>query len=148
MKVNCVFTSGLMPTPPTPGWKLPEAIGSFSPIFNVAFWLSTDRSCGDCRTRVALSLSTACNIPEGRTVEKSCVPTLLRAESGMEAEVEVDDVPVVAVRPVVLVFGVEVEAVVEVEELGVLMVERGEKLTGRLKLLRAAPKVRVISLET
>jgi hypothetical protein len=66
----------------------------------------------------------------------------------MEAEVEVDDVPVVAVRPVVLVFGVEVEAVVEVEELGVLMVERGEKLTGRLKLLRAAPKVRVISLET
>jgi hypothetical protein len=66
----------------------------------------------------------------------------------MEAEVEVDDVPVVEVVPVVLVVGVEVEAVVEVEELGVLMLERGEKLTGILKLLRAAPKVRVISLDT
>lgn len=66
----------------------------------------------------------------------------------MEVAVEAVVVPVVEVVPVVLLVGVEVEAVVDVEELGVLMLERGEKFTGRLKLLRAAPKVRVISLET
>jgi hypothetical protein len=37
MKVNCVFTSGFTPTPATPDWKLPEAMGSFSPIFREAF---------------------------------------------------------------------------------------------------------------
>ena len=66
----------------------------------------------------------------------------------MDAAVDVPVVPVVVVVPVVLVVGVDVEAVVLVEVLGVLILVRGEKFTGMLKLLRAAPNVRVISLET
>ena len=55
-------------------------------------------------------------------------------------------VPVVLA--VVLLATVDVAAVVVVEVLGVLMLLRGVKFTGMLKLLRAAPNVRVISLET
>src|ERR1017187_10556523 len=61
----------------------------------------------------------------------------------MEVAVEAVEVPPVVVVP--LVVGVEVEAV-EVDELGVLMLLRGVKFTGMLKVFRAAPKVRAISL--
>jgi hypothetical protein len=43
---NWVFTSGLMPTPPMPGWNDPVATGTRSPIFSVAFWPSSARTCG------------------------------------------------------------------------------------------------------
>src|ERR1017187_308692 len=122
-------------------------MGSFWPTFGVAFWLSTDRICGDCRTRVPLSLKTACNIPDGKTVEKSEKPILPIAESGREDVVAVV-VPVVLV-PLVEVLAVLVDVdVVPVEELGVLILDRGVKLTGRLSVFRAAPRVRVISLDT
>src|SRR3954463_1611222 len=43
---NWVLTSGLIPTPPMPGWNEPVATGTRSPIFSVAFvWLSA-RTCG------------------------------------------------------------------------------------------------------
>ena len=32
--------------PPMPGWNEPVAMGTRSPIFNVAFWPSTERICG------------------------------------------------------------------------------------------------------
>src|SRR5260221_14286955 len=60
-----------MPTPPIPGWKLPVAVGSRSPIFSVAFTLSTDRICGACSTLVRVSLRVACSRAPGSVIEKS-----------------------------------------------------------------------------
>src|ERR1035441_3396923 len=74
--VNWVLTSGLMPAPATAPKvepKLPLAVGSFSPIFMVAFWPSTERICGDCRTLVRVSLNVACKSALGRMVEKSAL---------------------------------------------------------------------------
>ena len=65
----------------------------------------------------------------------------------MEAVVDVPVVPVVPFVVVPVPVSVEVDAVV-LAVLGVLMLLRGAKLIGMFKLLRAAPKVRVISLET
>jgi len=43
--LELVLTNGLMPTPPMPGWKLPLAVGTRSPILSVAFTPSTERTC-------------------------------------------------------------------------------------------------------
>ncbi len=51
-----------------PDWKLPVAVGIFSPILMVALVLSSARICGDCSTRVLESLSTASNCAPGRPV--------------------------------------------------------------------------------
>src|SRR6476660_6158079 len=82
MKVNCVLTSGLMPTPPIPGCKLPVAVGWRSPILRVAFTLSTARSCGDCNTLVLASLNTSCRVAPGIVVEKSAVERRPRLDKG------------------------------------------------------------------
>src|SRR5580658_7906131 len=114
---NWVLTSGLIPTPPTPGWKLPEAVGSRSPIFNVDFTLSTARNSGACSTVVSASLREACSSALGRVVEKSALerwPSTLR---GMAL------VPVVlAVVPVVVVGVVVVVAVVLVDDVVAVVV--------------------------
>src|ERR1035441_2901792 len=97
--VNWVLTSGLMPAPATAPKvepKLPLAVGSFSPIFMVAFWPSTERICGDCRTLVRVSLKVACKSALGRMVEQAALARWARLESGMDA-------PVVLLAPVVLV---------------------------------------------
>src|SRR5215510_9393273 len=52
---NCVFTSGLMPTPPIPGWKDPVATGIRSPILSDAFRPSDARICGFCSNLLLLS---------------------------------------------------------------------------------------------
>src|ERR1700733_5055802 len=100
---NCVLTSGLMPTPPTPGWKLPDAVGSRSPIFNVDFTLSTARNSGACRTVVSASLREACSSALGRVVEKSALARWPNSESGMDAPGVLLVVPVVVVGVVVAV---------------------------------------------
>src|SRR5687767_14555253 len=84
MNWNCVFTSGLIPTPPMPGWKLPDAVGWRSPIFRLAFTLSTDRSWGACSTRVLVSLRAASSRALGRLIEKSELAMRPRLESGMD----------------------------------------------------------------
>ena len=54
---NWVLTSGLMPTPPMPGWNEPVATGTRSPIFREAFCPSTARICGCWMTLVSLSVN-------------------------------------------------------------------------------------------
>src|SRR5260370_31505063 len=71
-----------MPTPPIPGWKLPVAVGWRSPIFSVAFTLSTARSCGDCSTLVLASLNTACRSAPGIVVAKSAEERWPRLDKG------------------------------------------------------------------
>src|SRR5947209_7861744 len=71
-----------MPTPPMPGWKLPLAVGSRSPIFIVALALSTARICGACNTFVFALLIAACNRALGRVVAKSALEMRPRLESG------------------------------------------------------------------
>src|SRR3981189_1979940 len=71
-----------MPTPPMPGWKLPVAVGWRSPIFRVAFWPSTARSCGDCRTFVRASLITAWSSALGTVRDQSAGESRPRLESG------------------------------------------------------------------
>src|SRR5260370_15173280 len=56
---NWVLTSGLIHTPPMPGWNEPVATGTLSPIFNDAFWPSTARICGFWINRVLLSENSA-----------------------------------------------------------------------------------------
>src|SRR5271157_6490279 len=113
---NWVLTSGLMPTPPMPGWKLPLAVGTRSPMLSVAFTPSTERTCGACSTLVRASLSVACSRAPGRVVEKSALARCPRLDSGMEeAELLVlvvvvgmlDEAVVLVV--LVLVLAVEVE---------------------------------------
>src|ERR1039458_7905173 len=98
--VNWVLTSGLIPpnppVVPSPEPKLPLAVGSRSPIFMVAFWPSTERICGDCRTLVRVSLKVACKSALGRMVEKSALARWPRLEMGIDA-------PVVLLEPVVVV---------------------------------------------
>ena len=84
MKLNCVLTSGLIPTPPMPGWKLPVAVGWRSPIFRVALTPSTERSCGACRTLVLVSASVNWSSALGSVIEKSAVEMWPRFESGIE----------------------------------------------------------------
>src|SRR5580658_9757672 len=108
--VNCVLTRGLTPTPATPGWKLPLAVGTFSPILSVALALSTARICGACRTVVLESFSTASSAAPGRLViEKSALDMWLSALSGTFVLV---GEPAAVVLPVVVVVGVVVVAVV------------------------------------
>src|SRR5713101_3804194 len=56
---NCVFTRGLIPTPPMPGWNEPVATGTRSPILSEAFCPSTARICGFWIILVVLSLNSA-----------------------------------------------------------------------------------------
>src|ERR1700693_4593267 len=100
---NWVLTSGLMPTPPTPGWKLPEAVGSRSPIFNVDFTLSTARHSGACSTVVLASLMAACSSALGRVVEKSALARWPNSLRGMALPVVLLEVPVVVDGVVVAV---------------------------------------------
>src|SRR5580698_7531338 len=93
---NCVLTSGLTPTVPTPGWKLPVAYGYFSPIFNDTFWPSETRTSGDSCILVRESDITACNVAPGRLVEKSLVPICPSCDSATKVELA-------AVLPVVVV---------------------------------------------
>src|SRR2546423_15134081 len=74
-----------MPTPtePRPDPKLPVAVGWRSPIFKLAFNISTARSCGDCSTLVLASANTACSKALGMVVEKSAVESRPRFENGM-----------------------------------------------------------------
>src|SRR5580698_9803021 len=87
--------------------KLPLAVGSFSPIFMLDFWPSTERSCGACSTLVRVSLKVAWNTAPGRVVDQSLKFTWPMAENGIAAPVvvlPVVPVPVVGVVvPVVLV---------------------------------------------
>src|ERR1019366_262078 len=111
---NWVLTNGLMPTPPMPGWKLPLAVGTRSPIFSVAFTPSTERTCGACSTLVRASLSVACNRAPGRVVEKSELARCPRLDRGMELPVALELVVVgvvVAMEVGVLVLVEAVEAV-------------------------------------
>src|ERR1035441_8169728 len=131
---NCVLTRGLMPTPPMPGWKLPLAVGTRSPMLSVAFTPSTERTCGACSTLVRALLRVACNRAPGRVVEKSELARCARFESGMELPVDVELVVVgVVVRAEVLAVEVLVLAVeVELELIGTWMLERGVKAMGEL----------------
>ena len=97
MKLNCVLTSGLMPTPPMPGWKLPVAVGCRSPILSVALTPSTERNCGACRTLVLVSLSVACSSALGSVTAKS--EPLMIVQIGKRNEPGVLLVPVVPVVP-------------------------------------------------
>src|SRR5437773_108538 len=71
-----------------PGWKLPLAVGTLLPIFRVAFWLSTARTWGDCRTRVLVFFKVACNCAFGNMTEYWPVERWLSRLSAM-AEVAV-----------------------------------------------------------
>src|SRR5271157_1818257 len=139
---NWVLTSGLIPTPPMPGWKLPLAVGTRSPMLSVAFTPSTERTCGACSTLVRASLSVACNRAPGRVVEKSELARCPRLESGMEEAVVLVPVVVVGVVAVVvlavLVLAVEVELV---ELIGTCMLERGVKAMGELIPVEASAAV-------
>src|SRR5215467_7989104 len=68
---NWVLTSGLMPTPPMPGWNDPVATGTRSPIFNDAFWPSSARICGFWTSLVLLSLNRAVAVACGIVTWKS-----------------------------------------------------------------------------
>src|SRR5215470_10080389 len=68
---NCVLTSGLMPTPPIPGWKDPVATGTRSPIFRVAFCPSSARICGFWMILVLLSPIIAEAVMGGIVIVKS-----------------------------------------------------------------------------
>src|ERR1035441_5756000 len=149
---NWVLTSGLKPAPTTPCVepKLPLAVGCFEPIFMMAFWPSTERICGDCRTLVRVSLKVACKSALGRMVEKSELARWPRLESGMDAPVvlllvvPVVLVPLVVVVPVV-VMPVVVPVVVELVAPCTWMLVRGVKLNGTLSpvLAKAAVRLRV-----
>src|SRR6516162_9826907 len=56
---NCVLTSGLIPTPPMPGWNDPVATGTLSPILSDAFWPSRARIWGFWISLVSLAPITA-----------------------------------------------------------------------------------------
>jgi hypothetical protein len=94
---NCVFTSGLMPTPPMPGWNEPVATGTRSPIFSEAFWPSTARICGCCTMRLSLSLYSAVAVAELMFTWKSVA---FRLPSAFRLMLPGD--PVVPVVPVVV----------------------------------------------
>src|SRR5262245_6293355 len=72
-----------MPTPPTPGWKLPVAVGWRSPILRLALMPSTARSWGDWRTLVRASLSTAWRRALGTVMAQSAVESLPRLDNGI-----------------------------------------------------------------
>src|SRR5437016_1443512 len=97
-----------MPTPtdPRPDPKLPVAVGWRSPIFKLAFNISTARSCGDCSTLVLASANTACSRALGMVVEKSALEMRPRFEKGMALVLEL--VVVVAATLVVVPVGVVV----------------------------------------
>src|SRR5437763_1408578 len=105
-----------MPTPtePRPDPKLPVAVGWRSPIFKLAFNISTARSCGDCSTLVLASARTACSRALGMVVEKSAEERWPRFENGMKFEFEL--VVVVAFVLVVVPVGVVLVPLVPVEE--------------------------------
>src|ERR1035438_1436380 len=92
-----------MPTPATPGWKLPLAIGCFWPIFSVALTLSTLRNCGACRILDPASLKAACSNALGRVVAKSALPMRCSALSGTAVVVVAAVVVVVVDAALVLV---------------------------------------------
>ena len=135
-----------MPTPPMPGWKLPLAVGSRSPMFSDAFTLSRQRSSGACSTVVLASLMAACSSALGSVVEKSALERCPKLESGIAAPVTLLAVPVAAVVPVVVVDVVlDVLDVVDVVLLVVLpctwIDERGVKFTGTFKPVDAMAAV-------
>src|SRR5882762_10072644 len=68
---NWVLTSGLMPTPPMPGWNEPVATGTRSPILSEAFWPSRARIWGFWMSLVLLSLKRACTEACGMVTWKS-----------------------------------------------------------------------------
>src|ERR1035437_7303762 len=141
---NCVLTNGLMPTPPMPGWKLPLAVGTRSPMLSVAFTPSTERTCGACSTLVRASLRAACNRAPGRVVEKSELARCPRLDSGMEVRVVLVPVVVGMVVAVLdlLVLVLRLVDDLEVEELsGTCMLERGVKLTGTVSPVEAIAAV-------
>src|SRR5215471_15881816 len=72
-----------MPTPPIPGWKLPVAVGTRSPILSWAFTLSTVRTWGACKILVLASLSAAWSSALGSVMEKSELARWPRLESGI-----------------------------------------------------------------
>src|SRR6202034_4006056 len=105
---NWVLTSGLMPTPPMPGWNDPVATGTRSPIFSEAFCPSRARICGFWISLVSLLLITADKLAEGIVTWKSVafrLPKVLRLSPLVVLEVEV------VVLVVAVVLGVVVEAI-------------------------------------
>ena len=93
-----------MPTPPIPGWNDPVATGTRSPIFSVAFWLSSARTCGFCNIFVSLSPITADKLAAPIETWKSVAFRLPRVFNSRPPALEpVLVVPVVEVVEVVLV---------------------------------------------
>src|SRR5215831_12108762 len=95
-----------MPTPPIPGWKDPVAIGMRSPILRVAFWPSTDRSCGFCINFVFVSEKSAVTVAWEMVTWKS-VAFRLASEFRL-----IDPLFVVVVGVVVVPVGVVVVLVI------------------------------------
>src|SRR5271157_2379018 len=85
-----------MPTPPIPGWNEPVATGTRSPIFKVAFWPSSARTCGLWITLVSLSFIKAVAVAGGIVIWKSVAFKLARVFRLMAFDD--DDVVVVVVE--------------------------------------------------
>src|SRR5689334_20142446 len=100
---NCVFTSGLIPTPPMPGWNEPVATGTRSPILSDAFWPSTARICGFWMSLVLLSPNRAVAVAAGIVTVKSVAFRLPRRfKFTWLAVPEVEFVPFVVGVPLLL----------------------------------------------
>jgi hypothetical protein len=112
----------------------------------LAFWPSTQRSCGDCSTLVRVSLKVAVNTALGSTVDQSPAFTCPMCEKGIAVPVVLLPVPVVLVPPVVVdavVLEVVVAAVVVVAASYTWMLVRGVKFPFRLTPVVKGPAARL-----
>src|SRR5215831_15840269 len=98
-----------MPTPPIPGWNDPDAIGMRSPILRVAFWPSTDRSCGFWINFVLVSenraVTVACEMVTWKSVAFRLASEFRLIEPLLVVVVGVVVVPVGVVVGLVTTFG-------------------------------------------